>query len=566
MTAGDFDLDGYLARIGWAGRWRPTSPRLRCLVAHHTAAIPFEGIDALLGRTPALDAAGCRPSWSAAAAAAGASSRTRCWPWRWRASASRRARCWRGCATACRRASRCRAPIWCCGVDLPEGPHLADVGFGGVTLTGPIALAAGHGAADAAWALPAGRGAGRAAAAGALGGDWVGLYLVAAGAASAGGYGGRRTGWWRTARAASSPPTWSPAARRPGGGSRLLNRRLTVRDGRWRRDGHPARRPGAGGGAAGRVRHRPDRGRARRDRRGAGGGAARAYRRPGIGTRLRQPGRVAARHAADSGKVPAMPRILVLYYSMYGHVETMAGAVAEGARSAGAEVTIKRVAGAGPARGGREGACQAGPGSARGQPAGARPVRRHHPRLPDPLRPDGGADGAVLGPDRRALGARRADRQGRQRLQQHGQPAWRAGDDADGHAHHDAPPRHGAGRAALQRARADGAGRGQRRHAPMARPPSPAARASGSRARTSWSWPASRAATWRRSRRSCPGPCRMRGRAGRRCSGGLRPPPAPARAAPIGHDGGRLQGRPAMPRASPVTSRICTPVFARSTI
>ncbi|MEO7560030.1 MAG: NAD(P)H:quinone oxidoreductase [Nitrosospira sp.] len=39
-----------------------------------------------------------------------------------------------------------------------------------------------------------------------------------------------------------------------------------------------------------------------------------------------------------------MTRILVLYYSMYGHVETMAGAVAEGARSVeGAEVTIKRV-------------------------------------------------------------------------------------------------------------------------------------------------------------------------------------------------------------------------------
>lgn len=39
-----------------------------------------------------------------------------------------------------------------------------------------------------------------------------------------------------------------------------------------------------------------------------------------------------------------MPRILVLYYSMYGHIETMAGAVAEGARSMeGVEVTIKRV-------------------------------------------------------------------------------------------------------------------------------------------------------------------------------------------------------------------------------
>jgi len=39
-----------------------------------------------------------------------------------------------------------------------------------------------------------------------------------------------------------------------------------------------------------------------------------------------------------------MAKLLVLYYSMYGHVETMAGAVAEGARAAGAEVTVKRVA------------------------------------------------------------------------------------------------------------------------------------------------------------------------------------------------------------------------------
>lgn len=39
-----------------------------------------------------------------------------------------------------------------------------------------------------------------------------------------------------------------------------------------------------------------------------------------------------------------MSRILVLYYSMYGHIETLADAIAEGARQVpGAEVTIKRV-------------------------------------------------------------------------------------------------------------------------------------------------------------------------------------------------------------------------------
>ena len=38
-----------------------------------------------------------------------------------------------------------------------------------------------------------------------------------------------------------------------------------------------------------------------------------------------------------------MAKILVLYYSSYGHVETMAEAVAEGARAAGATVDVKRV-------------------------------------------------------------------------------------------------------------------------------------------------------------------------------------------------------------------------------
>jgi NAD(P)H dehydrogenase (quinone) len=38
-----------------------------------------------------------------------------------------------------------------------------------------------------------------------------------------------------------------------------------------------------------------------------------------------------------------MPKVLVLYYSAYGHIEKMAEAVAEGARAAGATVDVKRV-------------------------------------------------------------------------------------------------------------------------------------------------------------------------------------------------------------------------------
>src|ERR1700749_364142 len=38
-----------------------------------------------------------------------------------------------------------------------------------------------------------------------------------------------------------------------------------------------------------------------------------------------------------------MAKVLVLYYSAYGHIDALAGAGAEGAREAGAAVTIKRV-------------------------------------------------------------------------------------------------------------------------------------------------------------------------------------------------------------------------------
>jgi NAD(P)H dehydrogenase (quinone) len=38
-----------------------------------------------------------------------------------------------------------------------------------------------------------------------------------------------------------------------------------------------------------------------------------------------------------------MSKVLVLYYSAYGHIEAMANAVAEGVREAGAQVDVKRV-------------------------------------------------------------------------------------------------------------------------------------------------------------------------------------------------------------------------------
>jgi NAD(P)H dehydrogenase (quinone) len=39
-----------------------------------------------------------------------------------------------------------------------------------------------------------------------------------------------------------------------------------------------------------------------------------------------------------------MTKVLVLYYSSWGHMEAMANAAAEGAKEAGAKVDVKRVA------------------------------------------------------------------------------------------------------------------------------------------------------------------------------------------------------------------------------
>jgi NAD(P)H dehydrogenase (quinone) len=52
---------------------------------------------------------------------------------------------------------------------------------------------------------------------------------------------------------------------------------------------------------------------------------------------------------AANPKDRTMSKVLVLYYSSYGHMEQMADAVAEGARGAGAQVDIRRVPETAPA-------------------------------------------------------------------------------------------------------------------------------------------------------------------------------------------------------------------------
>jgi N-hydroxyarylamine O-acetyltransferase len=50
-----FDLDAYLARVGWRGSLEPTLETLTGLTRAHIARIPFENVDVLLGRGIRID-------------------------------------------------------------------------------------------------------------------------------------------------------------------------------------------------------------------------------------------------------------------------------------------------------------------------------------------------------------------------------------------------------------------------------------------------------------------------------------------------------------------------------
>ncbi|HET9821684.1 MAG TPA: arylamine N-acetyltransferase [Burkholderiaceae bacterium] len=54
MSTPTIDLDAYLRRIGHDGPCRADAPTLAALIAAHAAAIPFENLEVLAGRVPAL--------------------------------------------------------------------------------------------------------------------------------------------------------------------------------------------------------------------------------------------------------------------------------------------------------------------------------------------------------------------------------------------------------------------------------------------------------------------------------------------------------------------------------
>ena len=51
------DLEAYFTRIRYAGESTPTRDTLASVVSHHALAIPFENVDAFLGRRISLEPA-----------------------------------------------------------------------------------------------------------------------------------------------------------------------------------------------------------------------------------------------------------------------------------------------------------------------------------------------------------------------------------------------------------------------------------------------------------------------------------------------------------------------------
>ncbi len=137
------DLDAYLQRIGYGGPLEPSLGVLRQLHERHPQAIAFDSLDPWLGRPVALDiatleaklVAGKRGGycyehntllWSALTALGfdvqGLSARV--------------------LYSTPPGGGRHPRNHMLMKVETPDGPHIADVGFGGLTLTGPLRLVA----------------------------------------------------------------------------------------------------------------------------------------------------------------------------------------------------------------------------------------------------------------------------------------------------------------------------------------------------------------------------------------------------------------------------------------
>lgn len=136
----DLDLSTYFARIAYHGERTPNLETLRAIVLAHTRAIPFENLDPLLGRPVRLDLESLQQKLVHAQRGG------YCFEHNTLLLAVLRALGYRASGLAAR--VRWNAPPdamtprshMLLRVELEQGTHLVDVGFGGLTLTGVLRL------------------------------------------------------------------------------------------------------------------------------------------------------------------------------------------------------------------------------------------------------------------------------------------------------------------------------------------------------------------------------------------------------------------------------------------
>jgi N-hydroxyarylamine O-acetyltransferase len=136
-----FDVNSWLTRIGYGGSRAPTLKTLRALIAAHSSAIAYESIDVLLHRPPKLDLASLQKKMIAGGRGGYCFEQNMLFRGGLRSlgyqTTSLQARVVRGLEIDAPRPMMHMV----LRVDLPEGPFLADVGFGNLAPTAPLRLA-----------------------------------------------------------------------------------------------------------------------------------------------------------------------------------------------------------------------------------------------------------------------------------------------------------------------------------------------------------------------------------------------------------------------------------------
>ncbi len=141
MSEAEFDQRGWFRRIGYSGPTTPTLATLNRLILAHSHSIPYETLDIMLGRPPKLDMASLQSKMITGERGGYCFEQNMFFRAGLRSLGYRitslQGRVVRGIEIDAKRP----AIHMLLQVELPEGPYLADVGFGNLAPTSALLLA-----------------------------------------------------------------------------------------------------------------------------------------------------------------------------------------------------------------------------------------------------------------------------------------------------------------------------------------------------------------------------------------------------------------------------------------